>query len=451
MDKKVLTQKGLPLLVFLSLEVMLFIVSNFADSLFFLKGISILIFLLLIPFYWKDIKNDFSKGLFDIIIPLVFYGFVVALAPSYGTGDAALNVLNFTIFQKIINLLSLVSIALTGYLIRKSKLFSSHAVYLVILCGLALPVFISLIATLINYGFFHTLLYKNKVVFYEGQAYNLSQQVSFLYGFGIHTVSVNVLTTSGLLLASIGLALVFLSKNIKKHELIIFVVIAFIGISSLVLTGTFLALLFLLPSVVFLLIIKFNLMRYLKLKPVKFTLLGLAVAGVLIFVLTAFNVGNIQDFLSQNVITRKLLLNSYFKKFYVVLVEAISFRNITGTYYMHYTDYSKVFPTGNVLFDVMWMDGLFGFLAVAAFIILFIRVLVKNYKFGSEDKMFKIALICGFLTIFTAYMLIYPYNQFVYDELSAYDKFPLINSTVFLSAVFFSGFLNNVEITEVKK
>ncbi len=441
--KKQLQNKTLVLIsLFLALEVMLFIALDFGGIGPIFKILALVLTAILIPFFFQELKDDLGKGLYVLLMPLLFYGLVTMFAPAYG-GDSVgyLNAtfLGMTIFDKVVNLVGILSILLIGYIIRKSKVFSAKIVYIVVLGGLAAPILISLFATLINYGFFHTIIYQNKVNFYGGVVYKIVDQSSFLYGFKILTTDIDVLLSGAVIIASAGLGLVLAKRETSKLELIALSIISAIGLLTIILTGAFITLLFLLPAIVFALFVRFDLFKKYP-KPINIALLVFVGIGLLVFTLTAFNLFSIRDIWASNRITRKIFLNSYFLRFYYIFVEAISFRNVLGDV-RNTIGATRVFPTGNFIFDAMWIDGLTGFIVLLAFLIIFGINLWRYFRRDNENRLLKLTLVSVLITMFFRFMLFYPFKQLLYEEYQNINQFPLINSPYFLITIFFAGYV----------
>lgn len=429
--------------LFLALEVVLFIALDFGNVGSVFKGLAFILAAILAPYFFEEMKLDLGRGLYVLLMPILFYALVTMVAPAYGSYPEMYSnevFMRLSFIARLVNLLGVLALLLLGYFIGKSGVFATKHIYIVILAGLAAPVLISLLATLINYGFFHSLLYKNMVTYYGGEEYEVIQQASMLYGFKMMTGDLDVLATMAVIIASAGFGLLFIGKDKDKFTLISLAIVSAIGVITLILTGSFIALLYLLPAFIFALLTKFNLLKKLKNKITLWIVVGLVVVGVIVFVLTAYNVFNLQTVWQSNRVTRKLLFNGYMQRFYIVFKEAVGFRNLYG-YFITIILGDKIFPTGNFLFDVMWMDGLIGFIALFAFLVMFVVRLVKHFMKDKDEMILKVVLISVLLTAFFRFMLHYPFNIFIYKEFNAINNFPLINSPIFLVTIFTAGYI----------
>lgn len=441
--KKELQNKTLVLIsLFLALELILFMALDFGRLGLVFNILALLLVAILAPFFFNAMKVDLAKGLYILLMPILFYSMVTLFAPAYGTMDVMYNnetFMGYSFFEKVAYLLGAVSIILIGYFIRKSDVFKAKHVYIVVLAGFAAPLLVSLFATLINYGFFHTLIYKGKINFYGGSGYLVSKQASYLYGFKIMTIDINVLLTSAVIVASAGLGLLLAKKEVHKFELISLSIISAIGLLTIILTGSFLTLIFLLPAIIFALFIRFNLFRYLKNKVSAYIVIALIALGALIFTLNAFNISNINAIWGNNALTRKLFLNGYMQRFYYVFREAFTFRNLLGDF-RNSIGTDVIFPTGNFLFDAMWIDGLLGFLFLLTFLAIFAYNLYRYFINENDDKVLKLMLVSVLITMFFRFMLFYPFNQYLYKEFQEINHFPLNHSPYFLVVLFLAGY-----------
>lgn len=445
------------LTLFLALEIMLFIAFDLGNIGTILKSVAIVFAIILLPLFWKETKADLASGLYFLLMPLFFYGIFLLLSPAYGKYDGYISqsftIMGYSMFEQIISAFALLAIILLGYFLQKSRVFSTKAVYITLLAGLALPLFISLIATLASFGFFHTLLYKGKVIFYNGQAYSVANQAMLLFGFKLMNVDIGVLINSALLVTSAAAGLLFVKKDSNKFVTISLSIIGGIGLLTLILTGSFLSLLFLLPALIFALLKRFDLLKKLDNKITGIVLLSVLGVGVLVFIMGAFNIFNIQGFYQRVPFLRKIFFNSYMQRFYTIFSGTFSimrdyvifektFRAFTMTGFdYNYAGALRVFPSHNLFFDVFWIDGLFSFLFLMVFLVLAVIVIYRYFKESEDETSLKVALISVFITIFIRSLLNYQFNRFVFDENWSINHFPLINQPEFLVFVFTIGYM----------
>lgn len=447
---KTYLEKIYPLAIFLAVELMFLIGFNFGDFALIWRILAFVLAAVLVPVLFKELDTSLTRGLFLVLAPLFLYTIITLFAPAYKTGETEsvrVILMQRSVFTLLFNVLGLLSIVLLGYFVSRSNVIKSIYVVLVLFGGLALLLFISLIITLVNYGPFYRLIYKDQVNFYHGQPYNVVIQSSYLLGFKIITADYRVLSNLGLSLSVLSLGFLFLTDFKDKVVVIGISVIAGIGLLTLVLLPDFIALIFLLPAVVLGLILKFKVYKIKGFNIALYVALGVICLLAAIFLLTAFNAFNITSLLAQNKLTRKLFLNGIFTRFYGVLRESLQSNFIFGLNSTNMVDSlgyptgDKVFPTGNILFDALRIDGIFGFLFLSAFFVLAAVTLVRYWRKSQHEDAIKFMLIAFVLTVFARFMFYYPFNIYVFtNDFWQIDYFPFIESSYFALFAFIIGY-----------
>lgn len=449
MNKLKFEQKVLPLLMFFATELMLLVTLNFGNFGLYLRIIAFLITALLIPVFWKKLELDLANGLFMLLAPLLIYGLVIMLSPAYGTNSQYAESLIFmqrSPFQLVVNVLGVVAFLLLGYFVNLTKIIKREHALVSLFAGVALMLFISLIATIFNYGFFHTLKYAGKVIFYNGIAYNVSNQASLLIGFNIATVNVNVLINLALFLSSLAIGLIFFDKKMSKLLFISLIVAGSLGVLTLFVLAAFKPILFLIPSLAVALLFKFKLQNHKAVKISVYALVGLFAFGVLIFTLIAFNVLNLQTFLASNSFTRRLFLNGYLNKFYLTFTELLNFSFPFGNPYVFSENSIVVFPTGNIIFDSMRIDGLFGVILLLAVIFFIGKTVVNFVRNNDEHQGLTFALVSFVITLFIRYMFHYPFQMYIFTkDYWSINYFPLIEDSIFALVLFMTGLIFTIK------
>ncbi|HZJ89316.1 MAG TPA: hypothetical protein VFD05_01350 [Bacilli bacterium] len=451
---KLYLEKVYPLAIFLAVELMFLISFNFGDGSFILRIIALVLAVLLTPVLFKELDVSLSKGLFLIIAPLFLYSMVTLFAPAYQINNEVMHMDNIfmqrSTFQLVFNVLGTLSFVLLGYFVSRAKMIKPIYIILAIFGGFALLLLISLLATLINYGPFYRLIYANQVNFYHGQPYNVSSQSSYLLGFKVITANYQVLSNLAVSLTALALGFLFLNDFKNKLVVISISVIAGIGLLTLILLPDFLALLFLVPAIGLGLFLKFKLHRIKGVNIALYVVLGVIGLSAITFLLTAFNVFNITSLLESNKITRKLFLNGLFMRFYGVLRDSFDSRFIFGFNYAYSLETgTKVFPTGNFLFDSLRLDGLFGFVFLVVFLAFAIVTFVRYWNKSEDEAAFKFMFIAFFVTVFARFMFYYPYNIYIFrNDFWRIDHFPFVESSYFALLAFAVGYAH---IDQTKK
>ena len=140
--------------------------------------------------------------------------------------------------------------------------------------------------------------------------------------------------------------------------------------------------------------------------------------------------------------TQKLFLNGILTRFYTVLRESFDSRFVFGlNYAFNLSSELKVFPTGNILFDILRLDGIFGFIFFVAFLVFATTTLIRYWKKSEHEQTIKFMLIAFLTTLFVRFMFFYPYNIYVFEnDFWQIDHFPLIESAYFAIFAFIVGY-----------
>ena len=97
-------------------------------------------------------------------LPLVIFLISMAFSPVFGSHPSELfspsiSLLNRDLFTILMTSVGGIAFLLLGYFISRTKLISKTNFIFFIYTGIALLLFVSLAATLMNYGFFHRIIY----------------------------------------------------------------------------------------------------------------------------------------------------------------------------------------------------------------------------------------------------------------------------------------------------
>ncbi len=208
-------------LAFLSLEALALACFGFAGltGLTILRSVGFCLSLFFIPFISNGIKlEQFNKK--GKILLILIGGFALFLSFSYFWIKMYEGNVFSLIVQNLMILIGFAGFFIIGYGIRYLKAVKVKYVMFAFLGGLALVVFITLVYSLIRYGFFYSLLYKNKVYYFDGVVFNIANEGKYLDGFSFVEVSLSFAKTSSFILASSLLALPLAIKNKDKQEIL---------------------------------------------------------------------------------------------------------------------------------------------------------------------------------------------------------------------------------------
>jgi len=438
--------KVVPIAIFLVIELMFLLAFNLGNLGSAYRLFAILLVIVLLPAFLKTLNEDLTNGFIFIFLPLVIFLISMAFSPVFGSHPSELfspsiSLLNRDLFTILMTSVGGIAFLLLGYFISRTKLISKTNFIFFIYTGIALLLFVSLAATLMNYGFFHRIIYGERVNYFEGSAYPVVLQANLLQGFNIETVNYNVLVTMGLLVIVPLFALLFL-KELKKPYPLILIAIGSIGLLTVIFLTDFRSLIYLIPALLLALMFKFKVH---KMKHFKATILVAVALGVfLIFVgiLAALEVGFVETVLNSNALTRRIFYNGYTIKYMGIIKEAFDPNFLFGNPYNYSYENILIFPSGNIILDTMKETGIVGVIAFLAVIVIAIKFSVDYINHSSDNVVTKYMVLAFLVTLFTRYMLKYQFNQLSFDQ-SYWQRnyFPFVESKEFAISLFLIGYM----------
>ncbi len=274
--------KNKSILTFLILEIVALTAFNFGNAgyIFGLAGVLLAVFGM---FFVYNIEQD-KKKLLWLLLPFGLLLIVSAIGSFNGFSK------NFSLLSNISLLLSLPAFLILGFVIRKLNDVKPKIVLLVVGGGLAVITFFGLASTIIQYGFFYSLIYKSKpLYFFDGWPYDVTKEMYWLNGFSFGEVFIEYGSLFALLCASFLPGLLFVSPKKERNEFIVGSVIGGIGLLTLLIIPNWKALVILVLASAFAFIFKFlkNHKKVQKILGISFvSLVGL---GIIFFVIVLIN------------------------------------------------------------------------------------------------------------------------------------------------------------------
>ncbi len=440
-------------------------------------------------------------GYFVVFFILAVYFVLMAKAPLFGKNAEngldllyAIPLLVFCVFGSLnqfyggtfggiasglLLLFGLLGAFLSGYFLRnKGIMKAKYAVYAV-LAGLALLVFVNLVANLASYPLFYSYNFGNYVYFYEGIPHLIGNESQFLYGFGLMPMSMDYAVFPAIVLSS-GLGMLFYidpkKNDLKSHGLYEFIAVAVFGaigwlflVSMVEIKGMVLSLLIIAASAFY---------RFAKLskKPSKAAVgTFLAVVGILI----AFFLFVIANAVFEPSFLQEGFLGKIFNSGYLLpinqtistLFNGGTYRDATagqvilsilfgasseGTTTYGVTSPISVLDISNFAFEfqVLLEGGFLAFIGLVLLVLFSVRTIRRNMVEGKEDpgKAGISILLVAILLTATFYYDSLPFAVTRYSS-SAYLS-PLQNSVYPLIALFLLGFVyqrNDVEEKDIEE
>ena len=221
-------------LAFLCLEILALTCFGFAGltGLTILRAVGFCLSLFFVPFISNGLKlEQFNKR--GKILLILIGGLAILLSFSYFWIKMYEGNAFSMIIQNLMILIGFGGFFILGYGIRYLKVVKVKYVMFAFLGGLASVVFVTLIYSLIRYGFFYSLLYRNKVYYFDGVVFSIANEGKYLDGFSFTEVSLSFAKTSSFILASSLLALPLAIKNKDKQEILALSICGGLGLIDL--------------------------------------------------------------------------------------------------------------------------------------------------------------------------------------------------------------------------
>lgn len=430
---------------FLCLEVLAF-VSFYLGHSYLLYGIlSVVLAILLILVTLRQINKDGITSFAFFLFPLFIFGLLTALS---GFSFASLG--GISIAETVFIPIGLTLFALSGYLSSHIKTFKMQTALMVIYGALALFVFINLVATMVYYVPFYTLIYRNSYIVYHGKPSPLpiGSMAYMLYGFQIKEVTLTYWTLFPSLLFTSVIALFFIKYKENKRDFLIYLGFSILGFISLLFTISKITLItdvvLILGITIILLCAKLNKSR----RVIDGVMIGLGIIFVL-FVIFEFVIAQkswgwtkgLRNTISQSALLNRLFIaNRFSNNVLVILQDLFSTFKLFGC---PVGDYGFNYPNGvpqvisNLwIFDNLMSSGLFG---AIFFIIALFFALRRFFKYiaKSQDLDVNKYLIAGFVLGFFVLSLVL---LDVYPLVNSINMSPFFISSPLLISLFLLGY-----------
>ena len=275
--------KNKSIVTFLILEVVALTAFNFGNVSHIFGIAGGILALLAVPFVL--FTSEERKSLLTFLIPV---GLLLVIS-SWG----ALNSFSkgFSLLSNLSLILSLPGFLALGFFLRRLNDVKTRTVLLVVGGALAAITLFGMLSTLIEYGFFYKLIYKNTPnYYYNGIPYDVTKEMYWLSGFSFGEVYVEYGSLFGVITASFLVGLLFISPKQDRNNFIICASIGGVGLLSLLLLPNLKALVILVVASLFAVIWKFlkNQKKIMKTIGILFVC-GLG-AAVLFFFISIMNV-----------------------------------------------------------------------------------------------------------------------------------------------------------------
>lgn len=427
--------KNKSIITFLILEVVALTAFNFGNvsSIFGVAGG--VLALISVPFAIDYIKN--KQSLFKLVIPAGLFLLIGALGAFNEFS------LSFDTFSNIALLVSLPAFLALGFFLRKLGDVKPKTALLVLGAALAAVCLFGLFSTLIEYGFFYSLIYKKTPnYYYNGAPYDVTKEMFFLSGFEFTEVYIEYGGLFAVLTAAFLPGLLFISPKKERNEFIICASIGGIGLISLLVIPNFKAILVLLVASIFAFVFKILRNHKKALKITGFSFLGLVGLAFLFYILTIANAAT--GFAFKGFLNRIFVQNGIMESTTKVLARLFAGTNGSAWFGLKPLEINEQAIFANTgIFEVELLKevGVVGaFLFIGALI--YVGYLVFKYLRNSDDSdVIKVILVALVLTYFIYESLFHTISAGPHFE--GYLSF--IRSPLLLVILFVLGYMVSAE------
>lgn len=347
------------------------------------------------------------------------------------------------IAQQIFFIIASLLLPFLGYQCRELEGFDLKKIIQIVYKLLAFWMLINLFITLIKFGPFYGLIYKNKYFFEYGKLARLPiDQMAFMFlGFKVERVSVQFFVLFAGILSSAILGLFFVTFKQDKRSFLTYLICGCVGLLCLLFTLNKQSLLVYIPLLIaFSLIVLFakGIIKFNKVtKIVIYSLCGVAGILFILFVLNALSVQPLADAIVGNKFFNKIFNDNRYSKAYKDIISTVFKEKLFTGFTGYLIGKDSLVLSGSWLFDTLLIGQLFGWVFFITFVVLIFVRYVQYYKVSKEEKSSKVLLLCFILS--TLLITLVGYNSIPSANNELY--FPIYLIAPFLVLLIIYGYL----------
>ena len=437
---------------FLAMEVFAFIGFSFGGSFVLYGSLTLALVVLLIIFSIREINRDGLTNTLILLFPIVMFSLLICLG-TYMRSHVYVG--DYTLAEEIFVPIGLISVCLCGYLLGINKTFKLKTFLIVLYGSIAALVLVNLFANLINFGPFHTLLYKGYYMYYAGKRSSVpaDKMAYTLEGFQIIESSItHYVLYPGLLLTSVFMLFKTSFKQEKKLFLI-YALYTLIAVLALVLVPCLLGLVFvILIGAIIGIIYLYNKVEVVR-KPLRIAMYVVIILGALLFLIMLINnqsvFSGISDVIANNSLLNRLFnTNGIVSKYNNMLTDVIG-KNFLGYASMQVSSVVgvEVHMSGSFFFDAFMFSGVIGVVALSFYLIKGLFNFKKYFLNSDDEKRYKYLLLIFILTFYAFSFLFYDGEYGIYYSIYR----PFYMSGPFLITLFIFAYIATKGVKPVKE
>jgi len=426
--------KNKSIITFLILEVVALTAFNFGNIsyIFGLAGSLLAIVGFVFCFLPAKNKKDFLLLLIPVGILFLISG--IGSFNSYSKSFSTLG--NLSLF------LSLPAFLVLGFSVRKLEDVKPKTVLFVVGGGLAAITLFGLFSTMIEYGFFYSLIYKKTPnYYYNGIPYDVTKEMFWLSGFEFGEVYIEYGSLFAVLCASFLPGLLFISPKKNRNDFIICTLIGGIGLLTLLIIPNLLAVLVVALASAFAFALKF-LKNHKKVQEILGILFLVVIGlGLIFFIVALANAASgfkFTGFLDRVFVSNRIMLKC--QPVLKVVFSKVDGKLVNLFGLQSYITNETTLLTETNIFEVELLKEV-GLVGTGLFLIFmgFVGYFVWKYlRHGKDDEFVKSIIIVTLISFFAISsisnaVIIAPHNDVSY--------YPFLRSSTFLVILFLLGFV----------
>ena len=442
---------------FLAMEVFAFIAFSFGSSFVLYGSLTLALMLILILFSIHEIKVRGITDIIYMIFPLIIFSIVTSIG-VFMRGHVYLG--DFTVADQVFIPISLLSTVMCGYLLAINKTFSIKIFLITIYSTLGLLVFINLLANLINFGPFYTLIYKGYYMYYAGKRSSVAvnEMAYTLQGLKIVETTMSHYVLYPALLFTSAFMLYKVSPKSQKKEFVLFACLSGLALLSLLLVPSKIGLI----AIIFISLIAAIIFIYKYFpatrKPFRIIMAVGIIGASLLFLFMLINnqsfASGIRNLVASNSFLNKLFnTNGFVKKYNDMLY------NVLGNNFLSFVAKQEgaltpvvVKSSGSIFFDTFMTGGVLGVVTLSFVAIYSLKCFKKYILEDQHEERIKLCLLAIVIFYFLFCALFYnaEYGIYYYFNTPYFMTGPFIIVMFIFSYVASRKYLN-VPVKEKKE
>lgn len=424
--------KNKSILTFLILEVVALTAFNFGN-ISYIFGLAGAFLAVVGLFFFLGTSKSKKDGLF-VLIPVILL-LAISLIGTFNKFGSQ----NYSTFLNVSFLLSVPAFFALGFFLRKLEDVKTKTVLLVVGAALALITLFGLLSTLIQYGFFYKLIYRNKpLYYYNGVPYDVTKEMYWLNGFGFTEVFIEYGSLFAIMCAAFLPGLLFISPKQERNEFIVCAVIGGVGLLTLLIIPHLGGLLVLAVVSLFGFLYKFfgKNKKVMKIAGISF----LVIVGLVFLFFALALINSLAGYKFSGILNRIFVQNRYMMN----VVQVFQIEKI-GTKSLNLFGLDMIYDAKNVTWLETYMfeaqiikeAGLIGALLFFLFMLVsgfFVFHYFKNGKDSPAEKTIFISMILAFFVFESLFHVVS-----IAPHESLYNSF--LRSPKLLTVLFLMGFV----------